>query len=41
MVSSKVSLLAMMKKFPELNARLLELAEQYKVTPSGIAVALH
>ncbi|CAM3040671.1 aldo/keto reductase [Lactococcus laudensis] len=27
------------EKFPELNARLLELAEQYKVTPSGIAVA--
>ena len=27
------------EKFPELNARLLELAEQYKETPSGIAVA--
>lgn len=27
------------EKFPELNARLLELADQYKVTPSGIAVA--
>lgn len=27
------------EKFPELNARLLEFAEQYKVTPSGIAVA--
>lgn len=27
------------EKFLELNARLLELAEQYKVTPSGIAVA--
>ena len=27
------------EKFPELNARLLELAEQYTVTPSGIAVA--
>lgn len=27
------------EKFPELNARLLELAEQYKVMPSGIAVA--
>ncbi len=27
------------EKFPELNARLLELADQYKVTPSGIAAA--
>ncbi|GAX48280.1 aldo/keto reductase [Pseudolactococcus reticulitermitis] len=27
------------EKFPELNARLQELADQYKVTPSGIAVA--
>ncbi len=27
------------EKFPELNAKLQELADQYKVTPSGIAVA--
>lgn len=27
------------EKFPELNAKLTELAEQYQVTPSGIAVA--
>ena len=27
------------EKFPELNARLQELADQYKVTPSGIAAA--
>ncbi|GAB2022028.1 aldo/keto reductase [Pseudolactococcus yaeyamensis] len=27
------------EKFPELNARLVELADQYNVTPSGIAVA--
>ena len=29
------------EKFPELNARLLELADQYKVTPTGIAAAFN